>query len=544
MGCKRIFGATLSMGIAAERTYHGNDLGAVYSAESTTFRVWAPSAELVILRRYSTGSDTEDGASVLEELDMEKDIERNSEWNGVWKVTVSGDIADTYYTYLVNVDGKINETNDIYAKAAGVNGQRGMVVNLASTNPEGWDQDRHVLVDKQTDAMVWEVHVRDFSSSPDSGMENKGKYLAFTEKNTTVNGEGGLSTGVSYLKELGVNYVQLLPVFDYVNDETDESNLSYDWGYSPLNYQVPEGLYATDPYDGNVRIREFKQMVQSLHEEQIGVVMDVVFNHVGGDAYTSWFEYTVPGYYFRQDKKGKIADSGTDFGNETASEREMFRKYMIDTVVYWASEYHIDGFRFDLMGCHDVETMNRIREALDKLPGGEKILMYGEPWSAGSTNQVEGILMVNQENMKSLVPGIGAFNQPLGMHMNLENRWVRLAEQIPWDVFESKYAELFPNDTGNVAKPLRTALGSLIIQKKLCFSDRELVEQITENPYLQYFIGLPGYQEEPPFDASTLVLFRKRLSPEIIMEANDYILNQDDDKKDPPLILILYIHKQ
>ncbi len=228
MGCKRIFGATLSMGIAAERTYHGNDLGAVYSAESTTFRVWAPSAELVILRRYSTGSDTEDGASVLEELDMEKDIERNSEWNGVWKVTVSGDIADTYYTYLVNVDGKINETNDIYAKAAGVNGQRGMVVNLASTNPEGWDQDRHVLVDKQTDAMVWEVHVRDFSSSPDSGMENKGKYLAFTEKNTTVNGEGGLSTGVSYLKELGVNYVQLLPVFDYVNDETDESNLSYD----------------------------------------------------------------------------------------------------------------------------------------------------------------------------------------------------------------------------------------------------------------------------------------------------------------------------
>lgn len=274
MGCKRIFGATLSMGIAAERTYHGNDLGAVYSAESTTFRVWAPSAELVILRRYSTGSDTEDGASVLEELDMEKDIERNSEWNGVWKVTVSGDIADTYYTYLVNVDGKINETNDIYAKAAGVNGQRGMVVNLASTNPEGWDQDRHVLADKQTDAMVWEVHVRDFSSSPDSGMENKGKYLAFTEKNTTVNGEGGLSTGVSYLKELGVNYVQLLPVFDYVNDETDESNLSYDWGYSPLNYQVPEGLYATDPYDGNVRIREFKQMVQSLHEEQIGVVMN------------------------------------------------------------------------------------------------------------------------------------------------------------------------------------------------------------------------------------------------------------------------------
>ena len=399
-----------SLSQAKERAYNGNDLGAVYSVEGTTFKVWAPSATEVVLRRYSTGSDVEEGAAILEEKDMERDIGENGEWNGVWKITVVGDIVNTYYTYLVTVNDKTNETNDIYAKAVGLNGQRGMVVNLESTNPVGWDQDKHVTTEKQTDAIVWEVHIRDFSSSPNSGMSNKGKYLAFTEKGTTVNEAGELSTGVNYLKELGVNYVQLLPVFDYLNDETDESNMSYDWGYSPLNYQVPEGLYATNPHDGNLRIIEFKQMVQSLHEENIGVIMDVVFNHVGGNAYSSWFQYTVPGYYFRQDSSGNFVDSGTACGNETASEQEMFRKYMVDTVAYWASEYHIDGFRFDLMGCHDVETMNQIREALNELPGGEKILMYGEPWSAGRTNQAEGIPMANQENMKSLAPGIGAFN--------------------------------------------------------------------------------------------------------------------------------------
>lgn len=394
-----------------EFKYDGNDLGAVYSPESTTFKVWAPSASQVVLRRYTKGSSGETGDAVIEEINMEKDLGADGTWsNGVWKVTVAGDLANTYYTYLVTVDNSTKETNDIYAKAVGLNGQRGMVVDLASTDPAGWESDSHVMVDQPTDAVVWEVQVRDFSSDSSSGMENKGKFLAFTEEGTTVNGEGELATGVDYLKELGVNYVQLLPAFDYVNDETDESNEGYNWGYSPLNYNVPEGLYSTNPYDGNVRITEFKEMVQSLHENNIGVVMDVVFNHVGGDGKESWFNRTVPGYYFRQDDWGNLVDSGTACGNETASEKEMFRKYMVDSVVYWATEYHVDGFRFDLMGCHDVETMNQIRAALDALPGGEKILVYGEPWAAGTTNEEEGVVMVSQATMKQLDSRIGAFN--------------------------------------------------------------------------------------------------------------------------------------
>lgn len=392
-------------------TYDGNDLGAVYSPEGTTFKVWAPSASEVSLRRYTKGSSSEDGDEMIEEIPMEKDTADDGTWdNGVWKVTVKGDLINTYYTYLVTVGSSTKETNDVYAKAVGFNGQRAMVVNLAETDPEGWSEDDHVTVEQPTDAVVWEVNVRDFSSDSSSGMENKGKYLAFTETGTTLNGEGELSTGIDYLNELGVNYVQLLPSFDYVNDEADESNEGYDWGYSPLNYNVPEGLYSTNPYDGNARIHEFKQMVQSLHDNNIGVVMDVVFNHVGGDARESWLNRTVPGYYFRQDEWGHFLDSGTACGNETASENEMFRKYMIDSVVYWATEYHIDGFRFDLMGCHDIETMNAIREALDELPGGEKILMYGEPWTAGSTNEPEGVEMVSQATMKDLDPRIGAFN--------------------------------------------------------------------------------------------------------------------------------------
>lgn len=392
-------------------TYDGDDLGAVYSPESTTFKVWAPSASDVKLRRYTKGSSSEDGDRMIEEISMQKDITDGGTWdNGVWKVTVEGDLVNTYYTYVVTVGSSTKETNDVYAKAVGFNGDRAMVVNLRETDPAGWSEDDHVMVDQSTDAAVWEVNVRDFSSDSSSGMENKGKYLAFTETKTTVNGEGELSTGMDYLKELGVNYVQLLPSFDYVNDESDESSEGYDWGYSPLNYNVPEGLYSSNPYDGNVRINEFKQMVQSLHDNDIGVVMDVVFNHVGGDAKESWLNRTVPGYYFRQDEWGSFLDSGTACGNETASENEMFRKYMIDSVVYWATEYHIDGFRFDLMGCHDVETMNQIRAALDELPGGEKILMYGEPWSAGTTNEAEGVKMVSQATMKDLDSRIGAFN--------------------------------------------------------------------------------------------------------------------------------------
>lgn len=388
--------------------YDGDDLGAVYSEESTTFKVWAPTASDVKLRLYAKGSSTEEGDALLSETNMEKDSSADGEWsNGIWQLTVPGDLAGTYYTYVVTADGKTNETIDIYAKAAGVNGERGMVVDLDDTDPDGWESDTHVSAEKPTDAVVWEVHVKDFSSDPASGIENRGKYLAFTEEGTTLNGEGEYATGIDYLKELGVNYVQLVPVFDQLNDETDGS---YNWGYNPLNYNVPEGSYSTNPYDGNVRIEEFKEMVQALHEAGIGVIMDVVYNHVGGSAVSSPFNKTVPGYYFRQDENGNFTGSGTGCGNETASEKAMFRKYMIESVLYWVQEYHIDGFRFDLMGCHDVDTMNALRDALDELPGGDKIITYGEPWSAGTTNQPEGVEMATQANMKLLDSRIGAFN--------------------------------------------------------------------------------------------------------------------------------------
>jgi len=387
-----------------KQAYDGNDLGANYTKEKTTFKVWAPSAEKVYLKRYTTGSDIEQGARVISNLKMLKGD------NGIWYYTVFGDIKNTYYTYIVTTDGKAQETCDIYAKAVGVNGNRAMVVDLNSTDPDGWDKDKHITYDSPTDTVVWEVHVRDFSISPDSGVTdaNKGKYLAFTEKGTTLNSQGVISTGIDYLKELGVTHVQLLPVFDYATiDETQDG--AFNWGYDPKNYNVPEGSYSSDPYDGNVRINEFKQMIKALHDAGIGVIMDVVYNHTY-TAKDSSFQKTVPDYYYRMNKDGTFSDA-SGCGNETASEHAMFRKYMIDSILYWIQEYHIDGFRFDLMGVHDVTTMNKIREAVDKLDGGKKIILYGEPWTGGTigTSQATAV----QSNINKLDNRIGAFNDKI-----------------------------------------------------------------------------------------------------------------------------------
>ncbi len=382
--------------------YSGNDLGATYTPQKTTFKVWAPTATGVRVKLYATGSDSEEGARVLGVVDMTKK-DKN-----VWSVEISKDIKNVYYTYLVTIGGTTNETVDIYAKAVGVNGNRGMVVDLSSTNPEGWDEDSHILVDNQTDAVIYELHIRDFSINPNSGIseKNRGKFLAFAERGTTLNNEGKIATGIDYLKNLGINCVHLLPAFDYASvDETRPDDDQFNWGYDPKNYNVPEGSYSTNPYDGNVRIKEFKQMVQSLHSIGISVVMDVVYNHTYSTS-DSWFNLTVPDYYYR--KYENNFSNGSGCGNETASEHEMYRKYMIDSILYWANEYHIDGFRFDLMGLHDVETMNLIREALDSLPNGHKMLMYGEPWQGGlSSSQVP---MAVQSNVQSLDHRIAAFS--------------------------------------------------------------------------------------------------------------------------------------
>lgn len=391
--------------------YSGNDLGASYSKKATTFKVWSPNAASVRVNIFEHGSDNEGDAGSIMSRAMSLD-----KTTGVWSVTINGDLLNKYYTYSVTHGKTTKETADVYAKACGVNGQRSMVVDLSTTNPDGWENDKHVFVQNQTDASVWEISVADFSSSESSGVSeaNRGKYLAFTEEGTTVNGvQGASSTCVDYLKKLGVKYVQIMPFYDFGSvDESKNIMDQYNWGYDPVNYNCPEGSYSTNPKKGEVRIKECKQMIQALHNAGIGVIMDVVYNHT----YTSdsWFQRTVPNYYYRMNNDGTFSN-GSGCSNDTASEHLMFRKYMIDSVTYWASEYHIDGFRFDLMGLHDVTTMNSIRTALDNLyadGSGSQILMYGEAWDM-ATNCDEGTVLASQKNLKQLSNRIGAFDDTI-----------------------------------------------------------------------------------------------------------------------------------
>lgn len=391
--------------------YSGNDSGASYSKKATTFKVWSPNAASVRVNIFEHGSDNEGDAGSIMSRAMSLD-----KTTGVWSVTINGDLLNKYYTYSVTHGKTTKETADVYAKACGVNGQRSMVVDLSTTNPDGWENDKHVLVQNQTDASVWEISVADFSSSESSGVSeaNRGKYLAFTEEGTTVNGvQGASSTCVDYLKKLGVKYVQIMPFYDFGSvDESKNIMDQYNWGYDPVNYNCPEGSYSTNPKKGEVRIKECKQMIQALHNAGIGVIMDVVYNHT----YTSdsWFQRTVPNYYYRMNNDGTFSN-GSGCSNDTASEHLMFRKYMIDSVTYWASEYHIDGFRFDLMGLHDVTTMNSIRTALDNLyadGSGSQILMYGEAWDM-ATNCDEGTVLASQKNLKQLSDRIGAFDDTI-----------------------------------------------------------------------------------------------------------------------------------
>lgn len=375
------------------------EYGAIYTKEKTTFRVWAPFASAVALRLYNSGD-----RSVYEDVADRAMAKRNPDnWGGVWELEVAGDLVGKYYTYAVTNYGERVETADLYAKAAGVNGERSMVVDLEKTNPTGWDNDKHLWNMNQANAdnpIVYELQVKDFSSSPTSGIKNKGKFLAFTEKGTTVPGDPTLKTGIDYLKDLGITYVHLNPIYDY--SSVDESTLNktdnrenFNWGYDPQNYNVPDGSLSTDPYDGNVRINEAKQMIMALHEAGIGVIMDVVYNHTYATAGQA-FHDTVPFYYHRTNEAGEFT-AGSGCGNETASERTMMRKFMIDSLKYWAEEYHIDGFRFDLMGIHDITTLAKIRKELDEVTDkvgdknvkvGEHILMYGEPWT-GDGGSVE-----------------------------------------------------------------------------------------------------------------------------------------------------------
>ncbi len=350
--------------------YSGNDLGVNWSPEKTVFKIWAPTANAVKLRLYASG----DGGKPLQTFNLLKGRE------GTWSISVKEDLKNQYYTFITNINGVwLNERPDIYAKAVGINGKRGMVVDLVSTDPKKWSLDKKPVQKSFTDIIIYELHVRDLSVSPNSGIEHKGKFLGLTE--TKTRSQDGTATGLDHIKSLGVTHIHLLPSFDFNSiDESKAGSAQYNWGYDPLNYNVPEGSYATDAYDGNVRIREFKKMVQTLHANGLRVILDVVYNHTCDT--TANFNEFVPSYFYRHKADGSYSN-GTGCGNETASEKAMMRKYMVESVVYWAREYHIDGFRFDLMGVHDIETMNAISAALHTID--PTIFIYGEGWTAGDS---------------------------------------------------------------------------------------------------------------------------------------------------------------
>lgn len=354
--------------------YTGTDLGVNWSPAQTVFKLWSPPAQKVRLQLYEKGT----GGTPLEMIPLKK------QGNGVWETTMKGNQAGKYYTVQVQIDGKwLAETPDPYAKAVGMNGQRGMILDLTTTNPAGWTDDKRPAQADFNSIIVYELHVRDLSSHINSGIKNRGKYLGLTEKGT--HNVAGDATGLDHLKELGITHLHLIPVFDYRSTSVDESlppqTPQYNWGYDPDNYNAPEGSYATDPADGAVRIREFKQAIKTLHENGIRVVMDVVYNHTGSTT-ESVFNRVVPGYYYRQNADGKFSDASA-CGNETASERTMMRRYMIESMKYWVQEYHVDGFRIDLMGIHDIETMNQVSAELHAID--PSIFIYGEGWTAGSS---------------------------------------------------------------------------------------------------------------------------------------------------------------
>lgn len=351
--------------------YEGDEQEMTYSEQSTSFRIWSPEATQAKLFLYEDGLD----GSAYQIVEMSESND------GTFIAKVDGDLKGKFYTFQVRVkEVWQKETPGVWAKAVGVNGNRACIIDMHETNPEGWERDVKPALQNFTDIVLYEVHMRDFSVAPNSGIKNKGKFLAFTEKGS-VNSLG-LSTGIDHLKDLGITHVHLLPSFDYASvDESKLADNKYNWGYDPKNYNVPEGSYSSDPYNPYARIREFKEMVLALHKAGIRVIMDVVYNHTSANE-DSHLNTLVPGYYYRFKENGEWSDA-SGCGNELASERPMVRKFMIESILYWAKEYHVDGFRFDLMGIHDIETMNQIRAALDRVD--PTIFMYGEGWTAGAS---------------------------------------------------------------------------------------------------------------------------------------------------------------
>ena len=370
--------ATASYGTAQNLSgsypvYNGKDLGLTYSPKAATFKIWAPTATAATLNLYKSDM----GGNAVRSINMNKGE------NGVWQITVPENLKNSYYTFQVNIGNAWSEeVVDPYAKACGTNGLRAQVIDLKETNPVGWEKDKSPnfsVSNKQTDAVIYELHVRDASIHASSGIKNKGKFLGLAEVGTK--NSAGQATGLSHIKELGVTHVHLLPFYDYNSVDETKAAVQYNWGYDPVNYNIPEGSYSTNPSDGKVRIKELKELIKTMHSNGLRIIMDVVYNHTALTK-NSNFNILVPDYYYRKRADGSFSDASS-CGNETASDHAMFQKFMIESVVYWVKEYHIDGFRFDLMGIHDIETMNLISDTLHKIK--PSIVLYGEGWTSSSS---------------------------------------------------------------------------------------------------------------------------------------------------------------
>ena len=381
-----------------EKQFHSDAaLGVQLDANSTRFVLWAPTAQGVMLNLYPDGGSS----TALCSIAMDK-AER-----GLWVYESEERLAGIYFDYDVTVDGKTSRTQDPYAKACGVNGMRSMVVDLKATNPTGWEADKAPA--RQAEDVIYEIHVKDFSWDPHSGVpaQLRGKYAALTLNDTTLDGKGVCPTCVNHARQLGATHIQLMPVYDYGSvDEAGDPD-AFNWGYDPVNYNVPEGSYASDAAHGEVRIRELKEAIMALHQNGFRVIMDVVYNHTFHLKESCLFR-TVPWYFYRQNADGS-ASNGSGCGSEIASERSMAARYILDSVLYWAEEYHIDGFRFDLMGMLDVPLMNRIQASLDQRFGKGEKLLYGEPWAGGECHPVSGTKLAHKGNMRQLNDAIGAF---------------------------------------------------------------------------------------------------------------------------------------
>ena len=376
--------------------YDGDDLGVSCTGKGTSFKLWSPSADSVTLNLFQEGS----GGSPYQKIPMKR------ENKGVWSWKTEKCLHGVYYDFTLEIEGETVRSADPYAKACGINGMRSMAADLRRTDPDGWSDDRAPQI--EAEQIIYELHVKEFSWDASGGFpeEYRGKYKAFTCGDTTLYHDGVHPTGLKYLKNLGITHVQIMPAYDYGSVDEAGKDTEFNWGYDPVNYNVPEGSYSTDPARGEVRIREMKEMIQALHARGFRVIMDVVYNHTY--SLDSWFQRTAPWYFYRVFDDGRISN-GSACGNDVASEREMCGKYILESVLYWAEEYHVDGFRFDLMGLLDVDLMNRIRKELDVRYGRGEKMIFGEPWAASETAMEGGAVPALKKNIRLLDEKIGMF---------------------------------------------------------------------------------------------------------------------------------------